>query len=90
MHEIGIAEAVVRAVAAEAGARGARRVHAVDIDVAVTEGLRTASLRAAFALAAAGTVAEGAVLRVRIVHDTRGRRPAAWTVRSATMVLRDP
>ncbi len=89
MHELGIAEAIVRAVAAEAGERGARRVRAVDLDIAVTEGLSQESLRAAFALAAAGTVAEGAVLRVHLVHDSRGRPRAAWTVWSATMVLRD-
>ncbi len=86
---MGIAEAIVRTIAAEAGERGASRVRAVDLDIAVTEGLNRESLCAAFALAAAGTVAEGAVLRVHVVHDSRGRRPPAWTVRSATMVLRD-
>ncbi len=90
MHELGIAEAIVRAVTAEAARRGAGRVRSVDLDVASREGLHGESLEAAFALAAEGTVAQGAVLRVRILPETAVLRPAGWTVRSATMDLPDP
>ena len=90
MHELGIAESIVRAVVAEATSRGAERVRAVDLEIASREGLRSEVVAAAFRLAAQGTVAEGALLRVRFLPETGDRSPTGWTIRSATMILRDP
>ena len=67
MHELVIAQQIVRAVRAEMERRGATAVRAIDVDLGALEGLRESDLRAAFEVEAADTPLEGAALRVTLV-----------------------
>ncbi|OGS46162.1 MAG: hypothetical protein A3K66_03810 [Euryarchaeota archaeon RBG_16_67_27] len=67
MHELAIAQQIVRSVRAEMERRGATAVRAIDIDLGLLEGLREADLRAAFDVEAAGTPLEGTALRVTLI-----------------------
>lgn len=67
MHELAIAQEIVRAVLAEAARRKARGVRSVDLEIGALEGLREIDLRRAFEIEAAGTLAHGADLRVRVI-----------------------
>ena len=64
MHELAVAQQIVRAVRAEMERRGAAAVRAIDVDVGALEGLGESELRGAFAVEVEGTPLEGAVLRV--------------------------
>lgn len=64
MHELVMAQSVLRAVLAEAARKGARRITAIDLDIGVLEGLRRDTLTQAFEVEAAGTIARGARLRI--------------------------
>lgn len=90
LHEMGIAEAIVRAVTTEAARRGAERVRSIDLDVASREGLTVEAITSAFEIAAQGTNAEGAVLRVEVLPETTAPSSLGWVVRHATMDLPDP
>ncbi len=64
MHELAIAQQVVKVVLDEAGRRHAKRVKTVEIEVGQLEGLGARELREAFSVEAAGTPLEGAFLQV--------------------------
>ena len=67
MHELAVAQQLVRAVLATAEERGAFAVRTIDVEIGELEGLRIESLEGAFALEAEGTPAEGATLHVTLV-----------------------
>jgi hydrogenase nickel incorporation protein HypA/HybF len=64
MHELGIAEEILRAVLPEAGRHGARRVTRVGLRVGVLRAVVPDNLSFLFGHVAAGTIAEGAVLAI--------------------------
>jgi len=70
MHETVIAQQIARAVLAEMDHRGASACRAIDIDLGQLEGLDAKDLQAAFDLEAAGTLLDGAILRVTTVPAT--------------------
>lgn len=70
MHELAIAQQVVRAVLAEMERRGATAVRSIDLEVGQLEGLRAETLRRAFAVEAEKTALEGAILNVTIAPAT--------------------
>ena len=70
MHETVIAQQIARAVLAEMDARGASACKAIDVELGQLEGLDAKDLQAAFDLEAAGTLLDGAVLRVTTVPAT--------------------
>jgi hydrogenase nickel incorporation protein HypA/HybF len=67
MHELGIAQALVRAATEEARAAGAQRVRAVTVELGALSGVVEHYLRSAFPIAAADTLLQGAELRVEPV-----------------------
>ena len=67
MHELAIAQQVVRTVLAEMDRRGAAAVRSIDIDLGAFEGLRPEDLRRAFELEAAGTPLDGTLLQITLV-----------------------
>ena len=68
MHELAIAQQVVRAILAEMDRRGAATVRSIDLEVGQLEGLRAEALRRAFQVEAEGTPLAGAVLNVAIAR----------------------
>lgn len=64
MHEISLAEAVVRIVAEKAQAVGAERIARVRLEIGVLSHVEPAALAFAFAAVTPGTVAQGAVLEI--------------------------
>lgn len=78
MHELALAQQVVRAVLAEMERRGASVVRAIDLEVGGLEGLRPEDVRRAFEVEAAGTPLEGTVLRIT-VGGVRAFCPACGT-----------
>jgi Zn finger protein HypA/HybF involved in hydrogenase expression len=65
VHELAAAQLALRAALAEADARGAKRVVAVEVVAGALEGFGAVELREAFRIEALGTAAEGAALRIR-------------------------
>jgi hydrogenase nickel incorporation protein HypA/HybF len=68
MHESSLARQVLEAVLQRAEAHGAARVREVRGWVAETESLSPESLSLHFAAQARGTKAEGALLRLELIH----------------------
>ena len=66
MHELMIAQDIVRAVLAEAKRQNAVGVRSIDLEVGEVEGLREIDLRRAFEIEAAGTVIHGARLQITV------------------------
>ncbi len=64
MHEISIAVDLIESVSKQAEARGIDHVHAVRIRVGALTGVVKDSLLFAWDVAAAGTLVEGAVLKI--------------------------
>ena len=81
MHESLMARQIVEAVSSEAARRGATGVRFVDVDVGALEGIRAEDLQAAFDVAAVGTNAEGARLRVAVAA-VRGFCPVCLRTRT--------
>lgn len=67
MHELAIAQQIVRTVLAEMERRGATAVRSVDIEIGELDGLRRETLRSAFLSEAEGTPLEGATLHVTVL-----------------------
>ena len=67
MHELVIAQDVVRAVLNEVKRQSAVGVRSIDLEVGELEGLREIDLRRAFEVEAAGTILHGARLRIKTV-----------------------
>lgn len=70
MHELVMAQQIVRAVLAEMEHRGAAAVRSIDVDLGALEGLREEDLRRAFRVESTGTPLEHAVLHVSVVPAT--------------------
>ncbi len=68
MHELGIAQALVRAATEEARAAGAQRVLAVTVEVGALSGVVEHYLRSAYPIAAADTPLQEAELRIEPVE----------------------
>ncbi len=67
MHELIMAQQILRTLLAEAKRRGASRVRAAEVRIGELEGIRDAELRQAFEIQAAGTPLDGTELRVTIL-----------------------
>lgn len=68
MHELAVAQEIVRAVLSVAASRGATAVRSVDVDIGELEGLQAETLREAFHVEATGTPVEGASLNVTVLR----------------------
>lgn len=64
MHELGLMQEVRRQALAAAEAEGARRITAIRLRVGELAGVEADALRFAFPVVMAGTIAEGAELRI--------------------------
>ncbi len=64
MHELAVCQALVREVEAVARGHGARRVLGVEVRVGPLSGVEARLLERAYPLACAGSLAEGAALRL--------------------------
>lgn len=71
MHEYGIVQSLLQRIAAEAGSRGATRVHRVELSIGEISGVERELLGFAFEAYREGTVCDGAELSMRPV-------PARW------------
>lgn len=78
MHELAIAQQIVRAVLAEMDRRGASAVRSIELEIGQLEGLESEGLRKAFEAEAGGTALEGTILNVS-VSPARGYCPACGT-----------
>ena len=78
MHELAMAQQVLRVVSAEMERRGAAAVTSIDLELGTLEGLREEDLVRAFQLEATGTPLEATVLRVRM-RGPRAFCPACGT-----------
>ena len=64
MHELAICQALIRQVVALADERGAASVSDIHVNVGPLSGVEPQLLQSAFPLAAAATIADGAVLHI--------------------------
>jgi len=80
MHELAIAQQVVRAVLAEMDRRGASAVRSIDLEVGQLEGLGADELCKAFEVESAGTALEGTVLNVSVA-PAKAHCPACGTAK---------
>lgn len=90
MHEASLARQILAAVLQSARREGAARVRTVRGWVAETETLSAESLALHFAVAAAGTVADGAQLELELVHVAARCRECAHVFRPEHHVLACP
>ena len=65
MHELAICQALIRQVAELADERSAVSVHDIHVSVGPLSGVEPQLLQSAFPIAAAGTIADGAVLHIK-------------------------
>lgn len=72
MHESGVIDELLKKVAEAARANSARKVVAVDVSIGALAAIEPEHLREHFDIAAVGTVAEGAELRVRVSEEPGG------------------
>ncbi len=80
MHEAGVADRILEAVLARAGAAGARRVTLVEIEAGDACGVSREALAFHWVEHARATIAEGAVLEVREVPEPMAFRLVAIDV----------
>ncbi len=66
MHELVMAQQIVRAVLATMEQRGAAAVRSIDVELGALEGIREEDLRRAFRLESTGTPLEHAALHVSV------------------------
>lgn len=91
MHESGLAARLLEAVLAEAAARGAVRVATVDLEAGPVAVPSAEALAFHFGLAAAGTLADGAVVRVTGLPDEPAAvRLVALEVEAVGVPAREP
>lgn len=70
MHELSLAQSLVQASIDEAARHGASRVVSVDLVIGALAGVEPESLTFCFPVVAAGTVCDGAELRIEIEPAT--------------------
>ncbi len=80
MHELAIAQQVIRAVLAEMERRGASAVRSIDLEIGQLEGLGQDDLRKAFEVESAGTALEGTALNVSVA-PAKAYCPACGTAK---------
>jgi hydrogenase nickel incorporation protein HypA/HybF len=86
MHELGIAEEILRAVLSEAGRHGATKVTRVSLRVGVLRAVVADNLSFLFAHVARGTIAEGAALAIE-EEPVSVRCPACGATTAADAVV---
>ena len=64
MHELALTEGIIRAAVPAAEAGGARRILGINLKIGELSGVFPEYIQEYFDIASAGTIAEGAVLRV--------------------------
>jgi hydrogenase nickel incorporation protein HypA/HybF len=79
MHESSLIAGLMEKIAAIAREHGASRIAAVEITIGALAFIGPEHLREHFVLAAAGTLAEGAELRIRVSDDPQD--PDAGSIR---------
>ncbi len=72
MHESGVIEELLGKVESAAKANSAKKVVAVEVAIGPLAAIEPEHLRDHFVIAAAGTVADGAELRIRETEDPGG------------------
>jgi hydrogenase nickel incorporation protein HypA/HybF len=70
MHELSLAQSLIQASIDEAARHGASRVVSVDLVIGALAGVEPEALSFCFPVAAAGTVCDGAELRIEIEPAT--------------------
>ena len=75
MHEWGLTRALVRHLTRAAAVHGAVRISSAKVRISALAGVAPEHLRAQFAIAAAGSVAEGARLQIDVVSDLTQSHP---------------
>lgn len=90
MHELGIAEEILRAVLPEADRHAAKRVTRVGLRVGVLRAVVPDNLSFLFGHVAAGTIAEGAVLAIDEEPLTIDCPACGSRSESATLLLECP
>ena len=85
MHELGIAEELLRAILPQAERHGAKRITRVSLRVGVLRAVVADNLSFLFAHVARGTIAEGALLaieeeRLSVVCPSCGKRSEAQAI----------
>lgn len=83
MQEIRLAERLVRRAEAVAQAEGARRMNEIRVRVAPETGISPERLQEQFAVAARGTVAEGAILTLERQAEASGAASTAAVLEAA-------
>jgi hydrogenase nickel incorporation protein HypA/HybF len=82
MHESGLIEDLIRKIEAAARANGGTKVTAVDLTIGAFASIEADHLREHFEVASAGTMAEGAELRIQVSEDPLGPDPQHITLQS--------
>lgn len=90
MHEFAIAAELVTAAVREAGACDARRITSLVCRVGLMRQVVADMLVEAFQIASAGTLAEGATLKIETVAPTITCHDCGWSRRAAEWVCRCP
>jgi hydrogenase nickel incorporation protein HypA/HybF len=72
MHESGVIEELLHKLEEAAKANSARKIVSVDLSIGALAGIEPDHLREHFEIAAAGTLAEGAELRIRETEEPSG------------------
>jgi Zn finger protein HypA/HybF involved in hydrogenase expression len=80
MHEGGIVTRMLEAALARAAQAGATRITALELELGSEAGVDRDSIAFHWPLLSAGTIAEGAALRIRGSHDPRAMRLRAIDV----------
>jgi hydrogenase nickel incorporation protein HypA/HybF len=78
MHELSLMEEVRRLALAAAAAEGATAIQSIELRVGEQAGVELEALRFAFPVVMAGTIADGAELRLTAVPATAHCAPCGW------------
>jgi Zn finger protein HypA/HybF involved in hydrogenase expression len=80
MHELGIAKRILEVALARAHEAGAKRVTALEVEIGDDAGIDEESITTHWRIVSASTIAQGADLRVRHVHEPPTTRLVAIDV----------
>ena len=72
MHESGVIEDLMKAVESAARANNAQKVTSIKLTIGALAGIEPDHLRDHFAIAAVGTIAEGAELHIETTEEPSG------------------
>lgn len=82
MHESGLIEDLLRKVESLVKENGGQRAAVISLRIGPLAGIQADHLREHFQMAAPGTVAEGAELRISVSEDLTGPDPASVLLES--------